>query len=128
MRKKKLGDGETNREGRRGLALVCALALGTSAFPGCLNPRPEELPSSALESTAPDGDIMRESAPGDLNAPSPAGTEPAPEEPVNSITSAEDEPMPPASLVPPASAAGAPPPNDAGVAADAGSEPDAGAN
>jgi hypothetical protein len=109
--------------GRGALAALLLLA-------GCLNPRPEELPSSAdpaqptgVAEPGPNVDdpSARASDPGggdgtaDINA---SGAAPADE---------EDQPNPAfAPEAPPAPGGGAPPPEPADAGADAAADPDAG--
>jgi hypothetical protein len=111
---------ETSCRGRRRLALLCALALGCSASFGCLNPRPEELPSS-LESAPDTDDAARQSGPTTLDAPAGgnAGDEASPQ---------DQAPRPTAAEAPPPPAEEDAPVGDAGVEVDAGSDSDAGAD
>jgi hypothetical protein len=109
---------ETSRWTRQILVLACALALGCGAFVGCLNPRPEELPSGleSAPSTEAD-DASRQSGPATFDAPAAAddGAEAAPENLVPRPTAAE-APPPPSEV----------PVGDAG--ADAATDSDAGAD
>ncbi len=116
MRKKNTASGALGNLGRATLAALCVLA-------GCLNPRPEELPSADPSRNVP-GELGPDR---ELAVPNGAA---APNDADESIgtTAAGDEPpspeAPPATFAPPApedpGAAGAPEVPDAG--ADAGAE------
>ena len=113
--------GSSSRVGKgQGLVAVAAALLLLAGFAGCLNPRPEELPSAGLEPV-----------------PNPAAPEPAAADPDLERTSApadegvtamsEPTGAPPSALAPPqAPSPDAPEPPDAGADAPDAAAADAG--